>query len=141
VAIRLQVLAVVLSDGRGDGDGLLGSGGDTSGDTPASAGGGVLGVGVARRSIGGNSGGNLGSLAGSNGTVGTLELGGGISVNGNGDGGGAVGLRSVHPFVDQAVHRWKGTYVGSGMTVVVWKLVQSALRDSMGVRPGRVPVT
>jgi len=88
VAIRLQVLAVVLSDGRGDGDGLLGSGGDTSGDTPASAGGGVLGVGVARRSIGGNSGGNLGSLAGSNGTVGTLELGGGISVNGNGDGGG-----------------------------------------------------
>jgi hypothetical protein len=27
------------------------------------------------------------------------------------------------------------------VTVVSWKLVQSALRDSMGVRPGRVPVT
>lgn len=37
--------------------------------------------------------------------------------------------------------RGRGTYVGSGVTVAVWKLVQSALRDSMGARPGRVPVT
>lgn len=33
------------------------------------------------------------------------------------------------------------THVASGMTVAVMKLEQSALRDSMGVRPARVPVT
>lgn len=85
----LQVLAVV--DGGGDGDSLGGSraGGDGRGDAPARASRGVLHGVVARRSVGGDVGGEL-SLSAELKTVGTLELGGLVGVDGDGDGGGTA---------------------------------------------------
>ena len=85
---HLQILAVV--DGGGDSDslGLLGSGGDSGGDAPARAGGGVLGVVVARRSVGGDVGGQLSGSAVLD-VLTTLELGGLVGVDGDSDGGGA----------------------------------------------------
>lgn len=49
----------------------------------------------------------------------------------------------AHGYIDPVADEWRreGTYTASGVTVEVWKLVQSALRDSMGLRPSRVPLS
>lgn len=91
VAKRLQVLAVVLGDGGGNGGGRSGSSGGGGGDAPARAGGGV----VLGRSAVLDVGGDDLVVALLEGLDVALELGGLISIDGDGHGGGAVSLMLV----------------------------------------------
>jgi hypothetical protein len=83
-ARRLQVLAVVLGDGDGLGLGGSGSSLGGGGDAPARAGGGVVLIGSAVLDVGGD--GLVVTLL--KGLDVALELGGLVSVDGDGDGGG-----------------------------------------------------
>ena len=93
---RLQVLAVV--DGGGDSDGRSRSGGDRAGDTEARAGRGVLLSAGADGGVGGDGGRDLSSLADLKSEVALDNSGGGLLVNGDGDG--AVVLCQLCSFTD-----------------------------------------
>lgn len=101
MARRLQVLAVVLSDGLSDGLGRSGSGAGGGGDAPASAGGSVVLGRVAVLDVGGN---DLVVSALLKGLEVALELGGLISVNSDGDSLGAI-ARYVSPGLFSRYHR------------------------------------